>query len=356
MSTQAQIRFWLLATGLFLLVVWALRGVLLPFVAGFAIAYFLNPPVAALCRQKLPRAAAAGITILAAIFVAVAIVLLILPVLQSQFLALINVVPTYAETFHSRVVPWLMHVAEKLSPDDVEKLRGALSDHAGAAMNWVAQFLKQVLSGSLAIFDILTLVFITPLVAFYVLRDWETLTGVIDRALPRRHYAVIRAQLNAIDQTLAGFVRGQALVCISLGIFYATGLTMLGLDFGAAVGLTTGVLSFIPYVGSTFGLLMSLILGAGQFGDWPHLVGILAVFGCGQILEGYILTPKLVGDRVGLHPVWIIFGLFAGASLLGFLGMLIAVPVAAVIGVLLRFGMTQYRDSAYYRDDTPAVP
>ncbi len=356
MSAQAQLRFWLLATGLFLLIVWALRSMLLPFVAGLAIAYFLNPPVAALSRQKLPRVAAAGIVILAAIFVAVAIVLLIFPVLQSQFVALISIVPTYAETFHSRVVPWLMHVAEKLSPDDVEKLRGALSDHAGSAMNWVAQFLKQVLSGSLAIFDILTLVFITPLVAFYVLRDWETLTGIIDQALPRRHYAIIRAQLNAIDQTLAGFVRGQALVCICLGIFYATGLTLVGLDFGAAVGLTTGILSFIPYVGSTFGLLMSLILGAGQFGDWPHLLGILLVFGCGQILEGYILTPKLVGDRVGLHPVWIIFGLFAGASLLGFLGMLIAVPVTAVIGVLLRFGMNQYRSSVYYRDDTPAAP
>lgn len=356
MSAQAQLRFWLLATGIFLLIVWALRGMLLPFVAGLAIAYFLNPPVAALCRRQLPRVAASGMIILAAIFVAVAIVFLIVPVLHSQIMALINIVPTYAETFHKSVVPWLIHVAEKLSPDDVEKLRGALSEHAGAAMNWLAQFLKQILSGSLALFDILTLIFITPLVAFYVLRDWDALTGVIDAALPRRHYAVIRAQLNAIDQTLAGFVRGQALVCISLGVYYATGLTLVGLEFGAAVGLTTGLLSFIPYVGSTFGLLMSLILGAGQFGDWPHLVGILAVFGCGQILEGYFLTPKLVGDRVGLHPVWIIFGLFAGASLLGFLGMLIAVPVAAVIGVLLRFGLQQYQASAYYRDDTPAVP
>ena len=180
------------------------------------------------------------------------------------------------------------------------------------------------------------------------------MTQAIDRALPRRHYTTIRMQLNEIDRTLAGFVRGQGLVCIALGTFYATGLSIVGLDFGVAIGLTAGLISFIPYVGTAFGMITSLVLGAIQFGDWPHIAGILAVFGIGQIMEGYFLTPKLVGDRVGLHPVWIMFGLFAGASLLGFLGMLIAVPVSAVIGVLVRFLMQQYQASAFYQDDNPS--
>lgn len=354
MSAQAQFRFWLFASGIFLLIIWALRPMLLPFVAGLAIAYFLNPLTALLCRKKFSRPAAASIVILCAILAAVVIVLLLLPLLQSQITALVSAAPAYADTLHNKIMPWLLNIMEKLSPDDVEKLRTAAGEHAGTVMNWIAQFLKNLASGSFAILDILTLVFITPLVAFYVLRDWNSLTAIIDRALPRRHYALIRAQLNQIDQTLAGFVRGQALVCITLGIYYATGLTVAGLNFGAAIGLTTGLLSFIPYVGSSFGMITSLILGAVQLGDWQHMVGILAVFGVGQILEGYVLTPKLVGDRVGLHPVWIMFGLFAGASLMGFLGMLIAVPVSAVIGVLLRFGLHQYQSSAYYRDDTSA--
>ncbi len=355
MNTQTQIRFWLLAMAGFLFIIWALSPMLLPFVAGLAIAYFLNPLVVALRRFNLSRATGASVIILCAILAAVAIVLLILPLLQNQVTALVNAVPAYNATLHNKIMPWLMTMLDKFSPEDVEKIRNAASEHIGEAINWVAQFFKRILTGGLAIFDVLTLVFITPLVAFYVLRDWEHLTKTIDRALPRKHYAVIREQLNRIDQTLAGFVRGQSLVCLSLGTIYAVGLTLVGLDFGVAIGLTAGILSFIPYVGSSFVLVTGLVLGAVQFGDWPHVAGILVVFAVGQIMEGYVLTPKLVGDRVGLHPVWIMFGLFAGASLLGFLGMLIAVPVSAVIGVLVRFAMQQYQASSYYRDDQPAA-
>ncbi len=351
MKTASQVRFWLLAAVAFLVIIWALRPMLLPFVAGLAIAYFLNPPVAALCRHGLSRMAATALVMLLAIAAAFAVLLLIVPLLHSQIMALIQAMPTYSALAHDKILPWVTNVLEKLSPDDVEKIRASAGEHAGAALNWLADFFKRLLSGGFAIFDILTLMFITPLVAFYILRDWPALTGVIDRALPRRHYDVIRHQLNLMDQTLAGFVRGQALVCLSLGFIYAVGLSIVGLDFGVAVGLTAGLISFIPYVGSAFGLITSVILGAIQFGDWQHLAAILAVFGVGQIMEGYVLTPKLVGDRVGLHPVWIMFGLFAGASLMGFLGMLIAVPVSAVIGVLLRFAMHQYQASAYYRQD-----
>jgi predicted PurR-regulated permease PerM len=350
MTAHQQFRFWLGATGIFMFLVWLLSPMLLPFVAGLAIAYFLNPVVVVLRRSKLSRPAGSAIVLLGFIVVVIAIMLLIVPLFQSQVTALINAIPGYAERLHQNFMPWLNDLLSKLSPEDREKLRAAAGEHVGEAINWMAKFFQRLLSGGFALLDILTLVFITPLVAFYVLRDWEKLTKVIDNALPRRYYDVIHAQLHQIDQTLAGFVRGQALVCISLGFYYSVALSLTGLEFGAAVGLTTGLLAFIPYAGTTFGWATSLLLAAMQFGDFDHLAKIIIVFVIGQIVEGYFLTPKLVGDRVGLHPVWILFGLFAGASLLGFTGMLIAVPVAAVVGVLLRFGMQQYRASSYYQD------
>lgn len=350
LTAHRQLHFWLTVIAVFLVVIWALKPMLLPFVAGLAIAYFLNPVVVMLCRAGMSRTRGAAIVLLGFIIIAVAVLVVIVPLFHSQAAALIEAAPSYADRLHQNLMPWLENMLSKLSPDDVAKLRTAAGDHAGEAINWMGRFLRHVLSGGFAILDILTLIFITPLVAFYILRDWERLTTVIDNALPRRYYEIIRSQLNAIDRTLAGFVRGQALVCIALGIYYALALSMSGLDFGTAIGLTTGMLAFIPYVGTTFGWVASLLLSAVQFGDWGHSGMIIAIFAAGQIIEGYFLTPKLVGDRVGLHPVWIIFGIFAGASLLGFLGVLIAVPVSAVIGVLLRFGMQQYRASKYYQD------
>jgi predicted PurR-regulated permease PerM len=353
-TAQTQLSFWLIALAVFLGVVWLLRPMLLPFVAGLAIAYFLNPLVQALRRFGVSRVLGATIIILLAIVTAVAVVLLLLPLIQSQALALADAIPTYQTIIRERFMPWLLHLAERLSPEDVERLRTAAGAHVGDAIQWGGQLLRRVLSGGLAIFDILTLVFITPLVAFYVLRDWEILTSTLDKTLPRRHYAVIHAQLQQIDQTLAGFVRGQAMVCLILAAFYASGLSIVGLEFGAAIGVAAGLLSFIPYVGTTLGWMTSLALGAVQFSGWEPLAGIIAVFAIGQIAEGYFLTPKLVGDRVGLHPVWILFGLLAGASLFGFLGMMIAVPVSAVIGVLTRFMIKRYQASAYYQDHPPA--
>ncbi len=347
---RQQLRFWLAATGIFMFLVWLLKPMLLPFVAGCAIAYFLNPVVGLLRRGGFGRPAGAAVVLLGFIVVVVAIMFLIVPLFESQVSALIQAIPSYAERLQQNIVPWFNEILDKISPEDREKLRVAASEHVGEAINWVAKFLRHILSGGFALLDILTLVFITPLVAFYVLRDWEIMTCVIDKALPRRYYDVIHTQLRQIDATLAGFVRGQAMVCISLGIYYATALSMTGLDFGIAVGLTAGMLAFIPYAGTTFGWATSLLLAAMQFGDMEHLGMIAIIFVIGQIIENYFLTPKLVGDRVGLHPVWILFALFAGASLLGFTGMLIAVPVAAVMGVLLRFGMQQYRASKYYQD------
>jgi predicted PurR-regulated permease PerM len=349
MTVSDHLRFWLIASALFAVLVWLLSPMLLPFVAAFAIAYFLNPVVNRLVHLNMPRWLGTTVVLLGFILVVVLAFLLLAPIIQGQLTALIDAMPGYAQKIQTDVKPWVEKLLARLSPEDLERLRTAAGQYAGDAVSWVGTVMKNVLSGGMALFDILTLLIITPIVAFYLLRDWPLVTRVIDEALPRTQYATIRDELNQIDGTLAGFVRGQGLVCIILGAFYAIGLSIAGLNFGAAIGITAGVLSFIPYVGTTFGWITSLILASMQFDSWEPIVTVLGVFVIGQILEGYYLTPKLVGDRVGLHPVWILFAIFAGGSLLGFLGVLIAVPVAAIIGVLVRFGLKQYKHSKYYK-------
>ncbi|MBI1272620.1 MAG: AI-2E family transporter [Alphaproteobacteria bacterium] len=349
MTVTNHLRFWFITFAVFAALVWLLSPILLPFVAGFAIAYFLDPIVGRLTVNKVPRWLATMLVLLVFILILVLAFLLLLPVVQGQIIALVNAIPGYAKQIEQDVRPWIEGVLAHISPEDMERLRTAAGQYAGEAVNWLGRVMKNLLTGGMAIFDILTLIVITPVVAFYLLRDWPKLTGTIDKILPRQHYDIIRAELNQIDGMLAGFLRGQAMVCLALGSIYAIGLSIVGLQFGAVIGITAGVLSFIPYVGTTFGWIISLILALMQFDTWQPVAMVLGVFVVGQALEGYFLTPKLVGDRVGLHPVWILFAIFAGGSLLGFLGVLIAVPVAAVIGVLIRFAVRQYKDSEFYK-------
>ena len=213
-----------------------------------------------------------------------------------------------------------------------------------------------LLSGGLAIVNVLALVFITPIVTFFLLRDWDEMVARIDKWLPRQWAPVIREQATLIDETLAGFVRGQSLVCLLLGTFYAIGLTIVGLEFGIVIGMLAGILSFIPYVGTIVGFVLSVGLAFAQYPDWLPIFIVVGIFLAGQAIEGNFLTPKLVGERVGLHPVWVIFALLAGGSLFGFVGVLLAVPVAAVIGVLARFALGRYLQSGYYNDGGPPSP
>ena len=195
------------------------------------------------------------------------------------------------------------------------------------------------------------LLVVTPVVSWYLLRDWDRIIAQVDSWLPRAHRDVIREQFGLIDDTLAGFVRGQATVCLILGGAYALALELAGLQYGLVVGLISGLISFIPYVGSLVGLALSVGLAAIQFDEPMRIVLIAVIFVAGQAIEGNFLTPKLVGERVGLHAVWVLFAMLAGGSLFGFLGILLAVPVAAVIGVLVRFGLARYMDSAFYSGD-----
>ncbi|MFY9287755.1 MAG: AI-2E family transporter [Alphaproteobacteria bacterium] len=354
-TVQSQVRFWLIAFALFIFVIWVLSPILLPFVAGMAIAYFLNPAVNYLERQKppfrMPRWLGTTLVLLAFILFAVLILTLTIPLIQSQIGAFINAVPGYIQKVHVHYIPWVENWLSRFAPEDVEKLRTAATQSATEVTGWVAGLMKQMVSGGFAIIDIIAVLVLTPVVAFYMLRDWPQMTHTIDSLLPRRYYDVIHSQLYEIDNTLSGFIRGQALVCVALSLIYSIGLTIAGLDYGATIGIVAGILSFIPYVGTTFGWLTSLLLAMVQFdNDWSRIGLVMVVFLIGQALEGYILIPRLVGNRVGLHAVWVVFAMMAGGQLMGFTGVLIAVPVAAVIGVLTRFAIRQYKASPVYKD------
>jgi len=355
-SAATQVKIWLGVAAALIAFLVVFQSILLPFVAGLALGYFLDPLADRLEKWRVPRGVAAISLLVAFLLVMVGILLLLLPLLQSQVAELVAKVPDYAARIQAGVANLAHMVEANLSADDMAKLREGVTAYAGTALGWLGGLLQGLVGGSLAFFNLMALLFVTPVVAFYMLRDWDTFVASIDRLLPREHAHTIRDQARRVDDTLAGFLRGQATVCILLGLFYAMGLTIAGLDFGFTVGLISGLISFIPYVGSMFGLVASVGLALIQFDSWLHIGVIAAIFVAGQAIEGNLLTPVLVGDRVGLHPVWVIFALFAGAALLGFLGMLIALPVAAVIGVMVRFAIDRYLHSPLYGEEPETEP
>ena len=351
MSAERQLAYWFVAIAVLFALLFALGSILLPFVLGFAISYFFDPVADFLERRRVPRWLAA--TLLTVIFlVAVAMFLVLLvPMLQAQLLDLAARIPQYAEMLRARAEDALALVQARLSPEEIAKLREAFGSVAGGTVGWLGRVLSSLWSGGLALVNLISMIVITPVVTFYLLRDWDRIVAWIDRLLPRQHAETIREQVREIDRMLAGFARGQALVCLILGAFYGVGLTIVGLEFGLVVGLTTGLISFVPYFGMLTGLALSVGLAAAQFDSWPPIAAVTAIFVVGQVIEGNIITPKLVGDRVGLHPVWMIFALLAGGALFGFVGILLSVPAAAVIGVLIRFGVSRYLSSPLYGAD-----
>ncbi len=349
-------RFWAAAAVVFLLILWLLNDILLPFVVGMAVAYFLDPVVGRLQRLGMSRTwATTTVTILAVLF-AVGIGMAILPPLFGEVQSLIVKAPQYVVQAAARMQPLIEPLRQKLGLPSL-----SLQDIQAEATQWAGQALAVAgsLAGGLArrgaaLINLLALVFLTPVVTFYLLRDWEKLIAALDGALPLDHADTIRKLARESNAAIAGYVRGQALVCIALGSIYAIGLSLVGLQFGLVIGLIAGAISFIPFVGTFVGAVMALGMALAQFPpDWWSVAKVAAVFLFGQAMEGNVLSPKLVGDRVGLHPVWIMFALLAGGSLFGFVGILIAVPTAAVIGVVVRHLLGRYRESGIYRGADP---
>ncbi|MCR9072932.1 MAG: AI-2E family transporter [Alphaproteobacteria bacterium] len=342
--------FWLLLLVAFLLATYVLRHVLLPFVAGMAVAYLLDPVADRLERLKLSRTLATTIVLLSFFIVTIGLLLLLLPILQQQVDQFIKAVPGYVELVRDRIGPKLQ---ELMLGFDQGAAMSKLPDLAGNALKWIGNIFGKLLSGGAWLANLISILVITPLVSFYLLRDWDKIVAAVDGWLPRDQADAIREQMRAIDQTLAAFVRGQSTVCLILGVFYAAGLSLAGLNFGLVIGLFAGLISFVPFVGSTLGAILSIGLATAQFGTWEPVAVVAAIFVAGQLIEGNFLTPNLVGEAVGLHPVWVIFALLAGGALFGFLGVLLAVPVAAVVGVLTRFALQQYLASPLHLHGIP---
>ncbi len=355
MSYRQQAIAWIaiLVTSIALLVL--LRDMLLPFVAGMAIAYFLDPSADWMERRGFRRWVATLLIIGLFFVVAILIVVLLVPLVSDQFAKFMDHLPEYIFWFNERVLPYVQGVARSFGID-LQTLdpKTALAGNGEQVMKVVGGVLTGLLGGGQAVFNVLSLLVITPVVGFYLLRDWDHMVARIDSYLPLDHAETIREQAREIDKVLAGFVRGQMLVCLFLAAFYGLGLTLFGLQFGLFIGITAGMISFIPYVGTALGFVVGIGVAVAQFWNEPVWIAAVAgVFIVGQMIEGNVLHPVLIGDRVGLHPVWIMFALLAGGSLFGFVGILISVPLFAVIGVLMRFTLERYRASYLYRPGAP---
>ncbi len=326
-------------------------SVLTPFVAAAVLAYALDPPTTRLTRLGLTRGGAAAVMMLALIAGVLLFALLLYPLLLLQIKLLVTRIPHYALLVQGWASEQLTHLQDNFGSDVVnDKLRDVVSGQAASLLSVLLSTATSVVSSGFAIFNVLSLAIVTPVLGFYFLRDWPKLAIMIGSWVPRRYAGVISAQAREVDRILSAWVRGQAMCCLILAFFYASALTLAGLDLGLIVGLSAGLLSFIPYVGSISGGVTAIGLALAQFPDWRHVGVVVGVLIVGQILEGYVIYPRFLGDRVELPAVWVIFALFAGGAAFGLAGVMLAVPVAATIGVLARFWLRRYLDSPLYLD------
>lgn len=330
---------------------WLFSPILTPFVLAACIAYFLDPPTTRLAGWGVPRALAALLLILTLAAACLLALLLLYPLLIAQVGVLIQRLPSYVARISLLVQQALEQAQDAFGPEVVDaQLRDLAVRQAGAMVTFLGTAVGRLIGGGVALFNVFTLVIVTPIVAFYLLRDWPRMMGRIDNWLPLRSAHTLRQLARDTDRVLSAWLRGQLLCCLVLGVFYAVGLQIVGLELGLMVGLMAGLLSFIPYAGTITGFAVAVLLAAAQFGTWEGVALVAAVFVLGQMLEGYVIYPRLLGDRVELHAVWVIFALFAGGVAFGFLGVLLAVPMAAAIGVVARYWLRRYLESPLYLD------
>jgi predicted PurR-regulated permease PerM len=327
------------------------RGVLMPFIAGMVIAYLLDPFASRLQRMGLNRLGASLLILVLFIILVITLLVFAVPPLTAQMTSLLQKLPDYATRVQALAIeqggPLLNKFGGATAVQDLEK---SLGNMVGQLVNYVGSFLSSLWSGGQAILGVFSILIITPVVTFYLLLDWQNIIDTVDGWIPLEQSQTVRGIASDMNHAIAGFLRGQGLVCLILATYYGVALSFTHLNFGFLIGSLTGVLSFIPYVGALTGLVLAITVAIVQF--WPDgssILLVLGVFVAGNILEGNILTPNLVGGSVGLHPVWLIFSLFAFGSLFGFAGLLIAVPLAAAVGVLVRFGIQQYLASGLYK-------
>lgn len=344
--------FWLAVALLLLGSFVLLRGILLPFLVGMAAAYVLDPMADRLQRLGLGRTSATFTLTIAFFAALVPLVLLLLPVIVEQVADLAARLPAYLEELRSRAVR-LTRLLDDRGMIEGTSVQGLVTRFSERVLGYVGTAVASVVTSSLAVLNLISLLFVTPIVTFYLLRDWDRMVGAVSRVIPPRHMPLARHLAAEIDLVLAGFLRGQGLVCAFLAVFYAVGLAAVGLDHGAIIGLLTGLFSFIPYVGMLIGVAVGILVALFQFDSLLPVAVVAAVFALGQFIEGNFLTPRVVGSRIRLHPVWVIFAVLAGTALFGLVGTFLGTPAAAVVAVLVRFGIERWRESRYYQGPPP---
>lgn len=357
MTLRNQVLIWV---GFFLvtiLVLWVFRSILLPFVVGLALAYLLNPLISILQRARIGRAFASAIVLFFVLALIFGLFLMLVPLVGQQVIGLAAQVPGYVTDLQALAQTLAPQLAEWLGPEHAAQFEASLTDLIGRGVELAGAITAQVAQSGITVLNTIAILFITPVVAFYLLLDWEGMVKRVDDLLPRAYRDEIRGVLDQIDKSMAGVIRGQGSVILVLCVYYGTALSLVGLDFGLAVGLIGGLLSFIPYVGFLVGFTLAMTISLVQFwpDQWLFVVIVLTVYMVGQFLEANILYPKLVGQSININPVWLMFALFAFALLFGFVGLLLAVPLAAITGVLTRYALGKYQASSLYRDQDPAL-
>ncbi len=361
MSLERQILIWAVALAAFLYLLHVLGSLVTPFATGIALAYLLDPVVRRLERIGLSRLVASLLIIGAFVFVVVLVLVLVAPILGNQLVGFTQNLPGYVIRLQALAVEEGNALIERYGGEwrnslglsaslSTEQIQKSIGDFVGQGAQWLLNAVRSLASGGAAVVSFFSFVIVTPVVAFYILVDWNKMMATIDGWLPLDYRDSLRAIASEINAALSGFIRGQSLVCLFDGLWYGIGLTLIGLDFGFLIGVIAGVLGFIPYVGSLTALILAL--GVGLVQGWPSLKLFFlafAVVAAGQFLEGNVLAPKLVGGSIGLHPVWLTFALFVFGGLYGFTGLLIAVPTAAALGVLARHLIGLYLKSPLYR-------
>lgn len=354
--------FWLAMALVAGLLLWLLGPVLTPFLAGALLAYLGDPLVDRLerlggGRWRLGRTGAVALAFALLALVLTAALLLLVPMLERQVLRLVDSLPGWLAWFQETALPWLgARLGIELGGDGLPDLSELAREHWQSAGGVAAGMASGLTRSGMAFVSFLINLVLIPVVAFYLMRDWDLVVARVRGLLPRASAPTVVRLARESDQVLGAFFRGQLLVMLALAVIYSVGLALLGVDLALLIGIVAGLVSFVPYLGTFVGVAMAVAASLFQFGELWHLVAVLAVFGAGQLLEGMVLQPWLIGDRIGLHPVAVIFAVMAGGQLFGFTGVLLALPVAAVLVVLLRFALERYRDSAAYRQaEAPRV-
>ncbi|NII56486.1 AI-2E family transporter [Luteibacter sp. SG786] len=358
MNHETSRRWQLLAiTAVIVFLIWLLAPVLMPFALAAMLAYLGDPLADRLQRLGMGRTWAVSIVFTVISVVVVGVLLLLIPLIQRQFQNLAENLPHYVDWVRMTALPWVQ-AKLRLDPNvfDTDRLLATVREHIGSVGTIAAKAVAKVTQSGMGVVMWLTNAVLIPVVAFYLLRDWDAMMAQIQRMLPRSIEPTVVRLARESDEVLGAFVRGQLLVMLALGVFYGLGLTLVGISIGPLIGMVAGLLSFVPYLGFMIGFVAALIAALVQYGDWTHVILVGVVFTVGQLLEGYVLVPRLVGGKIGLHPVAVIFAVLAGGHLFGFLGVLLALPAASVVVVLMRYAIGRYRESDLYMEPAADAP